>query len=209
MATTATQFNGEVYPFFATTSVNALLSHSDVLASTGFGYANSTQSQHITSYPLISDSLDYVKQNPYGQKGLQLTDSAYKAFAKRLPPLLTKPYEYVSPYVKKADSMSDGALSQLDERFPALKKPTHELWTDGKNLVFFPVHKGAETKEHVFTVYGSEYKKVGGDGVVTTGKALISTGMVVAVEALNWMSGMMKAGETKAKEMSVEAANRA
>ncbi|KAI1632300.1 hypothetical protein F4809DRAFT_628487 [Biscogniauxia mediterranea] len=156
--------------------------------------------QHITGYPVIHDGLAYFKKNPYGQKSIELGDSAYQTFAKPVIPYFSKPYQYVSPYVQKADAIGDNALTKVDERLPALKKPTGELWTDGKNLVFFPVRKGIETKDHVLDVYNSEYKKVGNDSLVAYSKALISTGLVVTTEALNWISDLLKAGKVQAKE---------
>ncbi|KAI2611294.1 uncharacterized protein GGS25DRAFT_482226 [Hypoxylon fragiforme] len=173
----AAQVNGEVHPSSATLS-------------------------HITGYPVVSDSIAYIKGNPYGQKSIELGDSAYKTFAKPVIPYLSKPYEYVSPYVKRADSIGDDTLSKIDQRIPALKKSTGELFTDGKNLFFLPLRKGLETKDHVFDVYGNEYKKVGGDGLVTSGKALVSTGLVVTSEALTWIGDFLRASKVQAKETS-------
>ncbi|KAI5864389.1 hypothetical protein GGS23DRAFT_497372 [Durotheca rogersii] len=177
----AAQVNGEVHPSSATLS-------------------------HLTGYPVVSDGIAYFKGNPYGQKSIELGDSAYKTFAKPVIPLLTKPYQYVEPYVKRADLIGDDALTKIDQRVPALKKPTSELWAEGKNFAFFPVRKGLETRDHVFDVYNSEYKKVGGEGLVTSGKALVSTGLFVTSEALAWISDLLKAGKVQAKEASSEAA---
>ncbi|KAK7756348.1 hypothetical protein SLS62_001574 [Diatrype stigma] len=178
----AAQVNGEVHPTSATLS-------------------------HFTQYPVVSDSLSYIKKNPYGQKSLELSDSAYQTFAKPVIPYFSKPYEYVSPYVKKADSIGDQVLSKVDERLPILKKPTGELWSDGKSIVFFPVRKGTETKDHVFQVYNSEYKNIGGDGLVTYGKAALTTSLIVSHEALNWLSEYLRASKTKAKEATDGAAH--
>ncbi|KAI6091058.1 hypothetical protein F4821DRAFT_210946 [Hypoxylon rubiginosum] len=171
----AAQVNGEVHPSSATLS-------------------------HITGYPVISDSIAYIKGNPYGQKSIELGDSAYKTFAKPVIPYFAKPYQYVQPYVKKADLIGDDTLSKIDQHVPVLKKPTGELWNEGVNIVFFPVRKGFETKDHVFDIYSSEYKKVGGDGLVTSGKAFVSTGLVVTSEALAWIGDFLRAGKVRAKE---------
>jgi hypothetical protein len=178
----ATQVNGEVHPTSATLS-------------------------HITGYPVVSDGLSYFKQNPYGARSIELGDSAYQTFAKPVIPYLAKPYEYVSPYVQKADQLGDQALSKVDERVPALKKPTGELWTDGKNIVFFPYRKSLETKEHVFGVYNSEYKKVGGEGIVTYGKAAITTSLVITTETLTWIGEYLKASKAKVKDASSNGTN--
>ena len=150
----------------------------------------------------MSDSLSSIKQNPYGQKSIELGDTAYQTLAKPVIPYLSRPYQYVSPYVKKADALGDQVLSKVDERLPALKKPTGELWTDGKDFVLFPVRKGTETRDHLLAVYNAEYKNAGGEGVVTLAKALVTTGLVVSHEALNWLSEYLSASKTKVKEAS-------
>ncbi|KAI1330584.1 hypothetical protein F5Y16DRAFT_362208 [Xylariaceae sp. FL0255] len=177
----APQVNGEVHPSSAVLS-------------------------HISGYPVVNDGISYFKSNPYGQKSIELSDSAYKAFAKPVLPYLSKPYQYMSPYVQKADAMGDDALSKIDERIPALKKPTDELWTDSKNFVFFPVRKGLETKDHVMDIYQSEIKKAGGDGLVKHSKALVFAGLVVTSEALTWIGDLLRAGKVQAKEASNDAA---
>ncbi|KAJ2977272.1 hypothetical protein NUW58_g7862 [Xylaria curta] len=171
----APQVNGEVPPSSATLS-------------------------HITGYPVVHDGIAYFKKNPYGQKSIEFSDSAYQTFAKPFLPYLNKPYQYVSPYVKKADAIGDDTLSKIDERLPALKKPTDELVSDGKAIIFFPVNKGVETKNYVFDIYNSEYKKLGGDGLVTSGKALISASLVVTSNALTWVGDMFRAKKVQAKE---------
>jgi hypothetical protein len=169
------QVNGDVHPSSATLS-------------------------HITGYPVVNDGIAYFKQNPYGQKSIELSDSAYQAFAKTILPYLNKPYQYVSPYMQKADAMGDDTLSKIDERLPILKKPTDELVSDGKAIIFFPLRKGMDTKGYVFDIYGSEYKKVGGDGLMASGKALISTGLVVTSDALTWVGNILRASKVQAKE---------
>ncbi|KAI0906680.1 hypothetical protein F4824DRAFT_448905 [Ustulina deusta] len=164
---------------------------------------------HLSGYPVVNDGIAYFKKNPYGQKSIELGDSAYQTFAKSILPYLNKPYQYVSPYVKKADAIGDDALSRIDERIPALKKPTDELVSDGKAIVYFPVRKGMETKGHIVDVYNSEYKKVGGDGYVTSGKALISTGLFVTSEALTWVGDILRAGKVHTKEAAHDASRQA
>ncbi|KAI1296310.1 hypothetical protein F5Y03DRAFT_295014 [Xylaria venustula] len=155
---------------------------------------------HLTGYPVVSDGLAYLKKNPYGQKSIELGDTAYQTFAKPILPYLNRPYQYVEPYVKKADAIGDDALSKIDERIPSLQKSTDELVSDGKAIIFFPINKGIETKGHIVDVYNSEYKKVGGDGLVTSGKALISTGLFVTSEALTWVGDILRASKVRTKE---------
>lgn len=111
----------------------------------------------------------------------------------------------MSPYVKKADSFGAGALNKIDEQLPILKESTESIQSKGKQIAFYPVVKTKETTDHLFSVYNSEVKKVGGQGVVTTGKALISTGIVLTTEGLNWVSAVLRSGKEKAKDASNEA----
>merc|ERR1712093_858980 len=150
---------------------------------------------HLISYPVISDSISTFKSNPYGAKSLSIT------------PSLSKPYQYVPPYITKADSLGDSTLSTIDSKFPVVKKPTGELIDNGKAIVFFPLKKGTEGKEYVVGVYGSECKKVGGEGIVTWGKAAIATGLVVGGDAYGWLSGFLAGKKAEAKEVSNEKLN--
>merc|ERR1712144_89232 len=147
---------------------------------------------HLISYPVISDSIS--------------TSISHK-LADPLLPYLTKPYQYVSPYITKADSLGDSTLSTIDSKFPVVKKPTGELIDNGKAIVFFPLKKGTEGKEYVVGVYGSECKKVGGEGIVTWGKAAIATGLVVGGDAYGWLSGFLAGKKAEAKEVSNEKLN--
>jgi hypothetical protein len=157
--------------------------------------------QHLISFPVISDSISTFKSNPYGAKSLDLTSAGFERIGKPLLPYLAKPYQYVSPYVQKADSLGDSTLSTLEARFPVVKKPTGELYHDGRAVVFFPLRKGAEGKEYVVGVFGSEKKKAGQEGLVGYGWALLSTGLVVSNDAFHWVSGYIAGQKAEAKEV--------
>ncbi|KAG7137420.1 hypothetical protein HYQ46_008540 [Verticillium longisporum] len=86
--------------------------------------------QHLLDYPVVHDGVTSFKQNPYGQKSLQLSDSAYKTFAQPFIPYLAGPFEFVRPYLQKADTFGDQALSKVDQQVPFVKKPTNELYAD-------------------------------------------------------------------------------
>lgn len=162
---------------------------------------------HLFSYPVISDSFSTFKSNPIGAKSLDFTTASYNKvteLSKPLHPFFTKPYQYVSPYVKKADSIGDSTLSTIDTKFPVVKKPTGELYDEGKAIVFFPLKKGNEGKEYVFGIFGSEKKKVGGEGLVTVAKATVATGLVVSSDALNWLGAFLSKKKEHAKEVTNE-----
>jgi hypothetical protein len=150
---------------------------------------------------LVEDSLTALKQNPLCQKSLSLADQGYNALAKPVIPYFQKPYQYVHPYVAKVDSIVDHTLSKVDERFPIVKKPTGELYDNAKGLAFFPLRKGMEGKDYVLQTYNSECKKVGGEGLVTMGKAALSTTLIVSTDALSWLSSYLGAKKQQTKEV--------
>lgn len=162
---------------------------------------------HLSSYPLISDSISIFKSNPYGQKSLELSSAGYSKFAKPVLPYLSKPYGYVAPYVKKADSIGDSTLTKVDGQFPVVKKPISELYEGATGIAFFPFRKGIEGKEYVLKTYQSEYKKVGGDGVLTLAKASVTTSLVVTSDALSWFGTFLGQKKAEVKEATNEKIN--
>ncbi|GAB0136077.1 hypothetical protein EsDP_00004394 [Epichloe bromicola] len=168
---------------------------------------NSAFLQHLLNYPLISDSIHTVKSNEYARRSLKLGDSAYQTFAAPVLPWLAKPYEYVSPYVARADSIGDKTLNHIDERFPVVKKPTSDLYNDTRSLILFPLNKGIEGRDHVFDVYASEVKKTEQKSLVSQGKAAISTAVVVSTETLGWLSSLLAAKKDEATTAVKEKAN--
>lgn len=159
---------------------------------------------HLYSYPVISDSITTFKSNPYGAKSLSLTTTGYEKLGKPLIPYLSRPYEYVSPYVKKADSIGDNTLSTIDSKFPAVKKPTGELYDEGKSIVFFPLKISTEGKDYVFSTYNTEVKKAGDNGVMAYGKAALSTSLLVGSDLVDWLGSYFGQKKQEAKEVTNE-----
>jgi len=73
--------------------------------------------------------------------------------------------------------------------------------------VFYPLKVGNEGKDYVLGVYGSEKKKVGGEGLVTYGKAAIATGLVVSSDAFSWLSQFLSKKKAETKEVVNEKVN--
>lgn len=165
---------------------------------------NSAFISHLLDYPLISDGVHTFKTNEYGQKSIKLSDSAYKTFAAPILPYFAKPIEYVTPYVSKADEIGDKTLDRIDERFPVVKKPTTDLYNDTKGLILFPYHKAFEGKDHVLEVYTTEYKKNEQAGLVATGKAVVTTVLVVSNETLTWLSSLINQKKAEASHATNE-----
>ncbi|KAI9934230.1 hypothetical protein MW887_005304 [Aspergillus wentii] len=162
---------------------------------------------HLTSYPVIHDSISTFKSNKYGAKSLEYADQGYTRLAKPFLPYLSKPYGYVAPYLARADSLGDQGLSRIDTRFPFIKEDTETLKDNIYSGAFYPVRIVGDAKGHVFTVYGTEYKKCGGDGVVARGKAVITTSLVLSQESLAYVNTFLQSKKEQAKEAAIEKTN--
>jgi len=162
---------------------------------------------HITSYPLVSSAIDTVSSNPYGQRGIDMTNSAYSAFVKPTLPYFQTPYAYTKPYIAKADQIGDNVLSKVDERVPMLKKETSELQQSASDLAHWPLKKVGETNNWVRKTYGDEYKKCGGDGYVAGGKAMITSSLILSSDVLGWLSSFLAAKKDEAVDVVKEKTN--
>jgi len=159
---------------------------------------------HLASFPFISDSISTIKSNPYGAKSLDIGTNITHTLNAKLSPILSTPISYATPYLKKADSIGDSTLSTIESKFPAVKKPTGELYSEGKSFVLFPLTKGTEGKDYVLSTFNGEVKKNGDQGLVGYGKAAISTSFKVGGDAYNWLSEFLYAKKKEAKEVSNE-----
>ncbi|KAJ5551275.1 hypothetical protein N7461_005973 [Penicillium sp. DV-2018c] len=155
---------------------------------------------HLTSYPIVSDSISYYKTNPYGAKSLKFADQGYNLFAKPVLPYFTTPYSYVAPYLARADSLGDKGLTEIDTRFPIIKEDTEKLRSSIIDRASLPARVAGDVKHHLFDVYGSEYKKCGGDGVLASGKAVVTTSLVLSQESFAWVSAFLQKKKEDAKE---------
>ncbi|KAK3706170.1 hypothetical protein LTR37_012871 [Vermiconidia calcicola] len=140
---------------------------------------------HLTQYPVVSDSVETFKSNPYGKKSIELADSAYQRFGKPVEPYLETPYNYAKPYVAKADEIADDRLSRIESRFPIVKEETNTVVDKGKDLAFWPITLAGDGKNYLVGTWQDEYNKTAshksrGPGFQTLIMALISTELRVA-----------------------------
>ncbi|KAL4751847.1 hypothetical protein BDW72DRAFT_202743 [Aspergillus terricola var. indicus] len=156
--------------------------------------------EHLTSYPVVSDSISYYKGNKYGAKSLEFADQGY-GFAKPYLSYLSKPYGYVAPYVTRADSLGDKGLQKVDATFPIIREDTKTLKNTIYDTAYFPLRLFGDAKGHVFSTYGDEYKKCGGDGVVASGKAIITTSLVLSQESLAFISSLLQKKKAQVKDL--------
>jgi len=159
---------------------------------------------HITSYPLVSDTISTYKSNPYGQKTINLANTAYAKFGSPLLPYLQTPYSYVAPYVEKADSLADSTLTKVDDTFPIVKEDTQKVKSTVLDFAFFPLRLAGSGKDYVFGTFNDEYKKTGGDdGIFKLAKATISTELKVGHDTVSYIIKYFNKG----KEAAVEKKN--
>ncbi|KAJ5650152.1 uncharacterized protein N7484_003875 [Penicillium longicatenatum] len=162
---------------------------------------------HLTSYPVVSDTITFFKGNPYGAKSLEFADQSYNRFAKPVLPYFSTPYSYIAPYVTRADSLGDQGLSQIDTRFPIIREDTQKIRGSIYNNASYPVRLAGDVKAHVFDTYGSEYKKAGGSGLVNSGKAAFTTSLLLSQESLGWVYGLVQKTKEEVKEAVNEKTN--
>jgi len=175
------------------------------------GNGNSSSSQfisHLTSYPLVSDSISTIKSNPYGRRSISLADQGYHHLIAPFIPYAQRPYGYVKPYVEKADSLADVGLNKVDETFPIVRQETQKLKSSVIELAFFPFRLAGSSKDYVLNTYSGQYQKCGGNGVVSGGKALITTSLVVTSESLNWIRSFLAQKKEQSKEVAKEKTSR-
>jgi len=154
--------------------------------------------KHVTSYPMVADCIKTVQNNPYGQRGIDITNSSYSSFVKPVLPYFQTPYSYTKPYIAKVDQLGDAALSKFDEKIPILKSETHEIKDTAIDYAHFPIKKAGESKDWVLGTYSNEYKKCGGDGYVAGGKALITSSLILGSDVLGWLSSFLSAKKDEA-----------
>ncbi|KAL4880069.1 MAGE family-domain-containing protein [Aspergillus karnatakaensis] len=157
--------------------------------------------EHLTSYPVVSDSITVYKTNKYGAKSLEFADKGY-GIAKPYLPYLSKPYGYVAPYVARADSLGDQGLHRVDSTFPFIKEDTSTLKSTIYDTAYYPLRLAGDVKNHLFSTYGDEYKKCGGDGIVASGKAIITTSLVLSQESLAFISSLLQQKKAQVKDLA-------
>lgn len=153
---------------------------------------------------MVSDSISFVKSNPYGKRFHSLADHGYNHLVAPFLPLIESPLEYARPYVHKADSLADGGLTKVEHTFPIVKEDTQKIKTSALNLAFFPLRLAGSSKDYVYNTYSVEYKKCGGDGIISGGKAIITTSLVVTSDTLSLISSLVAHKKEQTKEVAKE-----
>jgi hypothetical protein len=169
--------------------------------------------RHLLTYPAVQDGVRKFNSIPGLEKSVQLSHSAYHRLAGPFIPLLAKPYGYVSPYIERADKLGDQTLSKVEEKFPAVKKPSNELSAElvaeAKKAAYLPVRVSRSGVEYVFKTYHDEYNRVSGVSPVAHSKAAVLTAVKTAMTMLELSrQALMSAREfleQQSKEVKKEA----
>ena len=164
--------------------------------------------QHLNSYPAVSEVQNAVKKNPHGATALAYVDAGYDGLVKPVLPYAEQPYAYVAPYVSKVDELAAHGLDTVDATFPIITKDTNTIRSTAWSYVTYPFATADGLKNWVLNTYGSEYKKCGGDGVIAGGKAVITTGLLVTSDTLNWLSKLLNEKKDEAKVVAKDTQNK-
>ena len=142
-----------------------------------------------------------------GDKCISLAERATDTFVKPVLPLAQGPYNYIFPYVERADQLASSTLDRVDDRFPIVKEDTKKIRGTILDYIFHPVVIAGRQKDYVFQTYGSEYKKCGGDGYVASGKAVVTTSLIAVSDVLEWFSEFLRQSKGQAEAAVKEKTN--
>ena len=92
----------------------------------------------------------------------------------------------------------------MDARFPIVKEDSKKVYGTVLDFVFMPLRLAGDRKNYVRDTYSNEYQKCGANGLVSGGKALITTGLVVTSDSLAWLSNFLAAKKEQTKEVAKE-----
>lgn len=165
--------------------------------------------EHVTSYPVVSDTLNAFQNNPYGQKSIDITNFTYGRFVRPTLPYFETPASYVAPYIAKVDEIGDNILSKIDERVPIVKSETSEIKQTAVDYVNWPFKVVNDQKNYLLNTYNNEYKNCGGDGVIAGSKALVSGSFVVASDTLSYVASLLQKAKQEGKNKAEEAKSKA
>ncbi|KAJ5337374.1 uncharacterized protein N7506_005396 [Penicillium brevicompactum] len=131
-------------------------------------------------------------------------DKSYARLAKPVLPYTSIPFSYLSSYLAHADTIGDRGLTQIDLRLSiiqeGIQKPRDPIYKGA----FLPIHFARDVKHQVFAIYGAEYEKCGGNGVLSSGKAMITTSLALSQESLSWVSTVLQKKSDVMKEAVYE-----
>ena len=137
--------------------------------------------------------ISMYQKNSLGAKSIATFQSLYNRFGQPILPYLQTPYSIISPYLAKADTFGDSSLKAVDDRFPALKSTNFEkLKGTASDYAHYPFQLAGDGKGYVTKTYDEEYSRAGGQGLGTTGKAMVSTQVHITSDFLEAVSSYLR-----------------
>ena len=182
----------------------------------------------VGSYPVVTDTVNTIKNNPYGAKTLELADGAYQKFGKPVEPYLETPYSYAKPYVTKADELASSGLGKVEERFPIVKEDTQTVVGTAKSYVFWPSKLVGDGRDYVLGTWNGmssvlqfysdqrltiavldEYTKTSrhnsrGSGLQTSVLALVSTQLKISSDFFQLIADFLGPKYEESKKKSAD-----
>ncbi|KAL8676386.1 MAG: hypothetical protein Q9224_003121 [Gallowayella concinna] len=164
----------------------------------------------LTSFPAVSSGIeavktnpitagiDAVKSNPITGIPLDITKRTSLLFAAPAFPLASVAYfmlePLIDPLVKKLDTVAHDSLDRIESTWPMISEEPGKIKDELKYLAFLPVTKSKEQKDYVSNTYSREYSKCGKGGMMSTGRAVICTQLIVLSDGLLWIKSMLSGG---------------
>ncbi|KAL8728360.1 MAG: hypothetical protein Q9181_005370 [Wetmoreana brouardii] len=157
----------------------------------------------LTSFPAVSSGIDAVKSNPITAAPLQMTKRTTSLFATPVFPLASLSYfvlePLIQPMMKKLDAVAHESLVRIESTWPMITEEPGKIKTEVKYLLFLPWTKAKEQKDYVYSIYSVECSERGGSGVMTKGRAVICTQLIVLSDGLLWIRSILNGGQKQAK----------
>jgi len=174
---------------------------------TNGGEPHSQFLSHLTSFPVVSDTISTYKTNPYGAKSISFFNSAYTRFDsilyKPVAPYLQTPISYVTPYIVKVDSLGDSGLSSLESRFPIVKEETATLREKAQGYTGYPFKLYDDGKSNLFSIYNEEYTKYEKQGygkIFGRARAAVDTELRLLTSVVQYGSEWLLQAQKKTEE---------
>lgn len=88
-----------------------------------------------------------------------------------------------------------------------MKSTPQEIIDSAFNIANLPGKKANEAKDYVLGTWSQEYKKCGGEGVVSGGKAMVTTSLVVTSDVLGYISSFLSKKKAETEKVVKEKTN--
>ncbi|KAI4275830.1 MAG: hypothetical protein L6R38_005795 [Xanthoria sp. 2 TBL-2021] len=152
----------------------------------------------LSSFPAVSTGIEAVKSNPVTAAPLAVAKRTSLLFAAPVFPLASLSYfmlePLIEPVMKRLDTAAHDSLSRIESTWPLIKEQPEHIKAEVEYLVFLPLTKSKERKDYVSSTYSNEYSHCGKGGIMTVGRALICTQLIVLSDGLLWIKSMLSGG---------------